>query len=226
MKAQNRFWPITLLAVAALAGRVSLLDAQGQVYNTQAREPSDTARTDGRIDSSIGVLVAQDYGKKDTVRFLNDNGSIWYKFTFYYDDSDGKWDYPNADFDPRAFHQDYFLLALDVIEVRGNLYTVVVNEKTGLRKRIKKARFLRLLTWDQYVLTAFSVTFNSVDNPVRVLPQPSARAIRFVRGTDYLPEAVQGEWLKLKWGREGAEKHGWIRWRSGGRLLVTMHPFA
>ena len=226
MKARLCCCPITLLTVAALAGKECPLNAQERPHNAQTLEPSDTAGNRGKIASSIGVLVAQHYGEQDTVRFFNEDGSIWYKFTFYYDDSDGKWDYPNANFDPRAFHPDNFLLALDVIEVRGERYSVVVNVETGLRKWMKKAPFLRLLTWDQYILTAFSVAFNPVDNPVRVSPQPSAEVIRFVDDTDYRPEAVQGDWLKVKWGQEGAENHGWIRWKSGSRLLVTMYPFA
>lgn len=226
MKWKRCFWPITLLLLAGFAGGASLLDAQAQVHKAQAREPSDTAGNDDKMASAVGVLVVADYGKRDTVRILNEDGSLWYKFTFYYDDSDGKWDYPNPDFVPRAFHPDNFLLALDVIEVTGNQYTVVVNSQTGLRKRIKKASIFRLLSWDKYVLTAFSVSFNPIENPVRVRPQPSAEPIRFVRGAYYQPESVDGDWLSVKWGDQGHEKHGWIRWRAGNRLLVTMHPFA
>ena len=226
MKTTHRHWPITLLVVATLAGSESLLHAQAPTYNREAIGPSDTAGRDGRLESALGVLVPWHYGEHDTVRIVNDDGSLWYKFSFYYDDSDGKWDFPNADFAPRAFNPDHFLLTLDVIEANGNQYTVVVNSETGLRKRVKKARFLRFLTWDQYVLTAFAVTFDRIDNPIRVLPDPSARVILFARGTEYQPEAVQGDWLKVKWGRERAEHHGWIRWKSGGRLLVTMYPYA
>ena len=226
MKRKRYIWRITLLVqVAVLAGTASRRDAQAQVYKAQAGQPSDTAGSDDTMASALGVLVVKDYGKRDTVRVLNEDGSLWYKFTFYYDDSDGKWDYPNPDFIPRAFHPDNFLLALDVIEVTGNQYSVVVNSQTGLRKRIKKAPFLRLLSWDKYVLTAFSVTFNPIDNPVRVRPQSSATPIRFVSGVDYQPESIDGDWLRVKWGDQGAEKHGWIRWRSGNRLLVTIHPF-
>ena len=226
MKWKRCFWPITLLLLAGFAGGASLLDAQAQVHKAQAAERSDTAGNDDRMASPVGVLVVAGYGKRDTVRILNEDGSLWYKFTFFYDDSDGKWDYPNPDFVPRAFNPDNFLLALDVIEVSGNQYTVLVNSQTGLRKRIKKAPIFRLPSWDKYVLTAFSVSFNPIDNPVRVRPQPSARPIRFVRGADYQPESVDGDWLSVKWGDQGNEKHGWIRWRSGNRLLVTMHPLA
>ena len=178
------------------------------------------------IAQSIGVLTLRNYAKTDTVRILNDDASPWYTFTFYYDDSDGKWDYPNPEFQPRGFHPDYFLLALDVVQVRADTFVVVVNDSTGLRKRMHRSRFLQFLGWPEYILTAFSVEFSPEDNPLRVAPQPTARRLPFAREVHYHPSAVRGDWLKLRWQTNGADQHAWIRWRAGRCLLVRLYPFA
>src|SRR5688500_357148 len=63
------------------------------------------------IKGTKGLIVLSDrYSKNGFIRFYNDDASLWYEFTFYYDDKDGKFEYENDDFAPFAFHQDYFLL--------------------------------------------------------------------------------------------------------------------
>jgi len=68
------------------------------------------------------------------VRFYNEDGSLWYEFTFYYDDSDGKFEYANENFNPFAFHPNNFLLDLKSRGEDGNRYEVVVNEETGWKQ--------------------------------------------------------------------------------------------
>ena len=50
----------------------------------------------------------------DLMRFYNDDGTLWYEFTFYYDDSDGHFEYENDNFRPYLFQPDYFTLALKI----------------------------------------------------------------------------------------------------------------
>jgi len=178
------------------------------------------------VDGSIGVVVLGDYTERDTVKLYNDDGSLWYRFTYYYDDSDGKWDYPNEEFRPRAFHPDYFSLGLDVVADVGTAYVVVVNNDTGVKKRIPKAPFLRFVTWEQYVLGSFAVSFDTASNPIRTAPRAKASVVRHDREDVDHPVLIQGDWLRVRWGREGAWSYGWLRWRNGGRLAVYVHPFA
>src|SRR5690606_17088516 len=77
------------------------------------------------VDNSIGVISLSDgYSKQDSIKIYNEDGSLWYKFTYYYDDNDGVFEYHNPNFSPLAFHPDYFLLALKVSGIQKNRYEV------------------------------------------------------------------------------------------------------
>lgn len=179
------------------------------------------------IGNSTGIIVLKDnYNKKDTVKIYNDDGSLWYKFTYYYDDSDGKFDYPNDEFRPYAFHPDNFVLALEVIKVEISEYKIIVNKKTRLVKKVKKESFLQFLTWDQYVLNAFSIGFNHEVNPIQKEPQKESGTIAYKQENIYHPIKIQGEWLQIKWGSEGNWNYGWIKWKEENRLLIEIYLFA
>ena len=54
----------------------------------------------------MGIITINEdnYNKEDgLIKLLNDDGSTWHSFTFYYDDSDGKWDFPNESFNEVFF---------------------------------------------------------------------------------------------------------------------------
>lgn len=202
--------------------------------NSEMPEGEKNMATESPIESlpsetlnAVGVLVLKDsYRQNDTVKFYNEDGSLWYKFTYYYDDSDGKFDFPNADFQPLAFHPDYFLLALKTVEEGDDDYTVIVNEHTGLTKRIRKEDFLQLLTWEQYILSSFSVGFDVDQNPIRKQPDISSETIPKAMDVNYLPVKIQGEWLQIKWGKENEMNFGWIRWIEKNTLIIEVFAFA
>ena len=216
----------TFLLTMSVCATISTPSYAQHGVDSARGESSPTLCTVDSIGSSVGVLVVRGFHKTDTVRLLNDDGSQWYAFTFYYDDTDGKWDYPNANFQPRAFHPDHFLLALDVLEARADTFIVIANNDTGLRKRVHRSRFFQFLGWPEYILTAFSVEFSPEDNPLRVAPEPTARRMVFTRDAHYHPSSVRGDWLELTWQSQGTDRRAWIRWRAGRCLLVRFYPFA
>ena len=186
------------------------------------------------IGNTVGLIVLnKNYGKEDFVHFYNGDGSLWYRFTFYYDESDGKFEYANDDFSPFAFHADYFVLALKCVRKENGRYEVIVNEETGLRKYVKADDpVLKLETWEEHILNVFAVTFNQEENPLLATPQGQAKKVA-VPDAFFHPVEVKGEWLKVKWDTaEGTERKeprygsGWIRWKRGESLLVELFYFA
>jgi len=175
---------------------------------------------------SLGLIVlGKGYSNTDFIHLYNRDGSLWHKFTFYYDDSDGNFEYANVDFRPFAFHPDYFVLALKCVRKEAGRYEVLVNEKTGLKKYVKTDDpALRFETWEEHILKVFSVGFNRKENPV--LEAPLGRVKRVpVPDAPFHPVEVRGEWLKVKWEAEDMGKKGdagWIRWKRGERLLVEL----
>ena len=185
------------------------------------------------IGDTIGVVVLNElkYGEEDFVHFYNEDGSLWYKFTYYYDDSDGEFEYANDDFIPLSFRVDYFRLALRCVGKDNGRYEVIVNEETGLRKYVRADdRFLKLETWEEH-LQDTAVDFNQAENPV--LEAPHGRVKKVALPGSGAPfhsvhtVEVKGEWLKVKWDTSRGTvsqvpkyDYGWIKWKKGDKLLV------
>lgn len=183
------------------------------------------------VKNTKGLIVISDqYGKNDFVRFYNEDGSLWYEFTFYYDDSDGKFEYANENFAPFSFHQDYFVLALKCIGEDKSRYEVIVNEETGLKKFVKKTdSTLKFLTWEDHITKRFAVDFNRVENPLLEMPKGKVKVGELPKEVTFRPVKIEGEWLKVNW---DVAKHrdnvgsGWIKWKADGKLLIELFYFA
>lgn len=176
-----------------------------------------------QINNSSGLIVlSENYNKKDFIQFYNQDGSLWHKFSFYYDDSNGKFDYDNEDFKPFAFHVDYFVLALKCVKKQANRYEVVVNERTGLKKFVNaNDPTLRFETWEDHILKLFSISFDQTENPMLETLQGQMKNV-VLPNMPFHPIKVKGEWLKIKWDTPNETKSdvGWIRWKNGGKLLI------
>jgi len=178
--------------------------------------------------NSLGLIVLSK-GGKDFIHIYNEDGSLWHKFTFYYDDSDGKFEYANENFRPFAFHPDNFLLALKCVRKEAGRCEMIVNEETRLKKYVKADDpSLKFETWEEHVLNVFAVGFNRKVNPMLEAPQGRVKKVTSL-DVPFHPVEVRGEWLKVKWDaangteKKGAKRNsGWIRWKKGARLLVEL----
>jgi hypothetical protein len=185
------------------------------------------------IGNTKGLLVlnSQRPDRKDFIRFYNDDGALWYEFTFYYDDSDGNYEYENENFAPFAFHQDYFLLALRLAGEDKNRYEVIVNEETGLRKFVKKSDpALKFETWEDHILKVFAVEFDPRENALRDGPGGNVKNPNLPQDATFRPVQISGEWLKVRWDRSEQPKKdvesGWVRWRDNSQILVDLFYFS
>jgi hypothetical protein len=202
-------------------GRLAVLFAIPIAYPALA--DSQTINLAGQL----GILTLADSGPDighDSLRLYNVDGTLWYLFSFYYDDSDGRWDFPNNDFEPLAFSPDNFVLALAVTHRDSLGYEVIVNHETGLRKWLPAAPYLQFQTWEQHLLTVFAVGLDSTANPVYTAANAHSRRIRYPgRSTTYWPLEVRGDWLRVGWdGDRPGKRSGWIRWRRENLLIVEL----
>lgn len=233
----------TLLVLLTLICCANYGSKQISVKNSAQGKPAEILRTTAgekfSIKNTKGVVVLDKFVKGDFVRFYNADGSLWYEFSYFYDDSDGKFDYANDDFRPFAFHVDYFLLALKCTENNDKVLEVVVNEETGLRKYVKaNDPILKLETWEEFVLSVFSVNFDQKANPILEAPsgkvkKVAVRKVAIRKGASFRPVEIQGDWLKLRWdlageqtAKEKGDANGWIRWRIDETLLIDFYYFA
>lgn len=208
-------------------------DINENANRTNAQSELQTGQADKTsIKNTKGLIVLSDrYRKNEFVRFYNDDGSLWYEFTFYYDDKDGKFEYENDNFAPFAFHQDYFLLALKCTGEDKNRYEVIVNEDTGLKKFVKKDDpALKFQSWEDHIKGAFAVKFDQVENQLRESPEGKVKNANLPEDVTFHPVQVNGEWLKVRWdGSQQPKKNagsGWVKWRDDSQLLVELFYFA
>ena len=186
------------------------------------------------IKNTKGVVVLGQFRKGDFVRLYNRDGTLWYEFTYFYDDSDGKFEYANDDFKPFAFHQDYFLLVLKCTESNDKLFEVIVNEETGLRKYVRaNDPVFKFETWPELVLSTFAVNFEKKTNPVLEAPEGQMKEGLFPKDITLRPIEIQGDWLRIEWqtdqrqrSRNNKNATGWVRWKEDGNLLVELYFFA
>ena len=185
------------------------------------------------MSNSIGIVTLNDEGyskENGLLQFENEDGSTWYEFTFYYDDSDGKWDYPNDAFRIVAFHPDYFLFKIKCITESENFFTVVVNQQTGLTKQLKKSKSIQLKTWEQYVLDVFSIDFDTSELPIydRINGSPVSELPN--RENIVVPKEIKGDWMRIIWsttndypGNSSEDRTGWIKWKSNNKINITVY---
>ena len=186
------------------------------------------------IKNTEGVVVLNKFGKGNFVRIYNADGSVWYEFSYFYDDSDGKFDYANEEFRPFAFHPDYFLLVLKCTNRDGSSLEVIVNEDTGLKKYVKADDpVVKLEPWDKFVLSVFAVTFDQKANPILQAPNGQPNTVAIPTDAHFRPVETNGDWLKINWDDSAKPKGmlkpnggGWIRWKNAGKLLVDFSYFA
>lgn len=226
----------TSIILFLLISCVDYRSKQTTATNSLAAQPA-VQRSPGaaafNITSTKGVVVLNKFEKGDWVRFYNDEGSVWYEFSFFYDDSDGKFDFPNNDFRPFAFHQDHFLLVLKCTETTDGLLQVVVNEETGRKKYVKaNDPVLKLETWEEFIVKVFSVQFDKNVNPILESPDGPVKSNVIPSDANFRPIKTDGEWLKIRWdaadktAKPTPDSSGSIRWKKAGVLQVGFSYFA
>lgn len=224
-----------------LFGLISVLSCnQKKSDNKTSNESPFTRNTELNVDStssemkrsiiggSIGVVsVTDNITEKDTIRLFDKDGKLWYKFSFFYDDSNGKFDYPNENFDPLSFHPDNFLLMMEVADASKNRYEVKVNQKNNLTKYLEKNQdFLLFQSWEEHIISTPFVSFNESTNPI--LQKPSGNPIDSHYNKDgfFQPVEINGDWLQIKWGSGSSWEYGWIRWKKGDKLQIDLDYLA
>ncbi|MBX3244961.1 MAG: hypothetical protein KF685_10930 [Acidobacteria bacterium] len=203
-------------------------DVQPVASSKQAVSDADANKD--LIGDSKGVIVLSDkYSKDDFIRIYNEDGSLWHEFTYYYDDSDGKFEYEKEDFAPFSFHPDYFGLALKCVGEDAERYEVVVNEDTGLRKFLKKNDpTIKLESWEKHLLELFAVDFNKQENPAREEPDGRIIDLNFPKDVTFHPVEIKGDWMKVRF-VDLEKKHmkfAWIKWNENGKFLLEVFYMA
>lgn len=207
--------------------------------STPVEEPSPSA-FEREIGDSKGLMVlTRNYGREDTIRIYNSDGSPWYEFSYYDEEGFDELANLNTDFKPFAFHPDYLLLGLRVVGEDDRRYEVVVNEESDLRKFVRKDD--DNLMYEEFgpnILTAFAIEFDPAANPLLDARAGKKIETDYSKITRFEPSQVDGDWLRLDWKPQekdekagnsavspdkSSDATGWIRWRKGTKMLVKIY---
>lgn len=184
------------------------------------------------IGNTKGLIVLSDrYGKNDFIRIYNEDGSLWYEFSFYYEQIGDRTFPENENFRAFAFHRDYFLLGLKCVGEDKGRYEVIVNEETGLKKFVAKGDpTLKFETWEAHITGAFAVSFNREENPLRDGPKGKVKNADLPEDVTFHPVQINGEWLRVSWDSSKQagknDKSGWVKWKENNKILVELFYFA
>lgn len=178
------------------------------------------------ISNSVGVLtISDEYDNTDhIINFLNEDGTTWYTLNLYEDWKN------KEDFSIIAFKPDYFLFKIRCKEQTSDGFRVVVNEETGLTKKLANSDKVKLISWEQYALDVFSVDFNPIEHPIYdkidgalILELPKRKSIM-------VPKEINGEWMQIIWSDTNDypsnitdDRTGWIRWRKNNQIVIKVY---
>ena len=121
-------------------------------------------------------------------------------------------------------NSDYFRLAFECVDSTGTHYKVRINEKELVSISKNNKDFKKQETSD-FVKdwTSLGCDFDRSTNPLR--ETPNGKIIKHADQTNYKiwngeSIEVKGEWIKVKTLKN---EIGWIRWRSGSKVLIRMY---
>ena len=190
------------------------------------------------IGRELGILELGHVKLNDQIKIYNKNGSEWMSFNYLYDSllkAKGNISYKLSDIKslynwndtlaPYAMHLDYFILMFKCTGINNNKYRVIVNEKTGLEKYIIKDKFWNLRSWSDHIINSVAtIDFDSKANPLRVGPSESYQKINLSETPFPMdPVSIQGDWLKVKYFEDDKEKYGWIKWKKGNSIIISLY---
>lgn len=200
-----------------------LLLNYNSIFAYPVQSVNESSSNKSHIKGSVGLLVLNETKNYKSVTFYNRDGTVWQVLSL----NENATKKVSKEIMPYAFHIDYHLLVLRCIKIERDFYQVIVNEKSRLVKYVKKDDSVLLFqSWEQHVSSAFSVDFDPSKNPLKAKPDNKSETLDFSKNEFYLPIKTQGEWLMVKWGNKRKWHFGWIRWRSGGNLLINLYYFA
>lgn len=126
---------------------------------------------------------------------------------------------------PIVIKEEYQILALRCLSEDDNYYEVELpNKEIGYLEKHQK--IIKFQTWEEHILSLFSVGFNYDENIIKTSPNNESESIRYESDEFYHPSQIKEEWLQVKWGSEGSWNYGWIKWREKEKLLIELFYFA
>ncbi len=187
--------------------------------------------------SSCYLVTFKQYDQLSRVSLFNENGSLWHVVDVRPENPGYFWTDPilKDELVPYSTGRSSIggkelypqLIVLRIIAESPHWYQVVVNERTGAIKYVKRSDELwKRTTWDHWLADGFDLYLPNDHPPLLDGPNgkvvPESAELRFTR---VFFVRTDGDWAyvygrELVSGKLIAHQYGWIRWRKGTHLHV------
>lgn len=180
-------------------------EMQGQINSNKRTNDTLENRVLSEINGSIGIITTTNkYQFGDSIFVFNEQKQPFTSIVITY---------------------EYQILALKCLMNTKDFYKVQISDSvSGYLLKINP--LIKYQTWEEHVLSVFSVGFNEKTNPIRIKPNNTASLVNYVSGEFYLPYKIQGDWLQVRWGSDKDWEYGWIIWEKNGTLIIELFYFA
>lgn len=158
-----------------------------------------------KVEGALGILTtSDDYQFGDTIRVYQPNGKLLTVLK-------------NS--------EEYQVIALRCLALTSQYYQVLLEDgRKGLVSR--QSKHIKFQTWEEHILSLFSVEFDNQKNPLMKEPDPNSGETNYDKDEFYHPNRIIHEWLQVKWGDENKWNYGWIKWKNKGKLIIKFYYFA
>lgn len=220
-----------------LKGAVASEEQGREQQRTAAGEvPAPAKSVFRKMDGMLVFEGTDDALRKHSwkIRIFDNAGDTWHVVD-YNDDSLSAMSEPGGKFRPFSFRSGNFDLQFRVRRASKHWFEVVVQEeKPEIPPGYVRAgdRLFRYYRWDSWVLSHLNLRFDGTQNPV--LDAVGGRYAKLTDASGLMvdPLEVKGDWVRVRWRpmskhpeKRGSERFnkddsGWLRWRSGKKILV------
>jgi hypothetical protein len=138
-------------------------------------------------------------------------------------------------FKPEAYWPDYMPLTLRCKSKVKDWMEVVINNETSEAVWIKNNQRVKYLTWMEYLGNMFAIErIDTSSNPIYSKPDTTSGKMAYAGKDFFAVKTIIGDWMEI-YSPDYTDSSssisikissGWIRWKSGNKLLINYYPTA
>lgn len=155
------------------------------------------------------------------------------KIEFFNDEKINSWNIRNLEkqqrwLSPESLWLDYHSFVFRCLARYKNWYKVIVNNESGKTFWIRNRRFTEFKTWEQFLKGMFGVK-RLTEQKIRRAPSENSGKINYQGRDCFQVTRLRGDWIEIFpadycdgsfSNNKIAAKSGWIKWRTGNKLLI------
>jgi hypothetical protein len=156
------------------------------------------------------------------------------KIEFFNDEKINSWNIRNLEkqkkwLNPESLWLDYHSFIFRCVARQKDWYKVIVNNENNKTLWIRKQKFTEFKTWEQFLKSIFGIE-RLKKQKIRRRPSENSGEIKYKGKDCFQVRRLKGAWIEIFSADYCDEdytdsktpiKSGWIKWRTGNKLLIN-----